>query len=60
MTTKDLMSKVASMFNIKQPLICLSFDFEPGGGAETLKIEIEEGDEESFQHALTILPNFLE
>ena len=58
MTTKDLMSKVASLFNIKQPLICLSFDFEPGGGAEILKIEIEEGDEESFQHALTILPNY--
>ena len=58
MTTKELIGKVAKLFNLKEKFICLSFEFQPGAGTEKLTIEIEEGDEESYQHALTILPNY--
>ena len=58
MTTKELIGKVAKLFNLREKFICLSFEFQPGAGAEKLTIEIEEGDEESYQHALTILPNY--
>ena len=58
MNTKDLVGKVAALFNLKQQLICLSFSFRPQREAEDMKIEIEEGDEDSFQHALKVLPNY--
>ena len=58
MNTKDLFGKVAALFNLKQQLICLSFGFRPQREAEDMKIEIKEGDEDSFQHALKVLPNY--
>jgi hypothetical protein len=59
MTTKELIGKVAKLFNLKQQFISLSFEFQPDNCAEKLHIAIEEGDEEGYQHALTILPNYL-
>ena len=47
MTTKELIGKVAKLFNLREKFICLSFEFQPGAGAEKLTIEIEEGDKES-------------
>ena len=58
MTTKDLFVKVSSLFNVKQQLICLSFGFRPQTMAGEMKMEIEEGDEDSFQHAMKILPDY--
>ena len=47
MTTKELMGKVAKLFNLKQHFISLKFEFQPGNSAEKLTILMEEGDEES-------------
>ena len=55
---KDLFVKVSSLFNVKQQLICLSFGFQPQTMAEEMKMEIEEGDEDSFQHPMKILPDY--
>ena len=58
MTTNELIGKVAKLFNLKQHFIPLKFEFQPGNSAEKLTILMEEGDEESYQHALTVLPNY--
>jgi hypothetical protein len=58
MTTKELIGKVAKLFNLKENFISLTFDFQPDNCTEKLNITIEEGDEESYQHALTVLPNY--
>lgn len=58
MTAKELICKVAKLFNLKQHMVSLCFEFKPSPGDEKMNIEIEEGDDESFQHALRILPNY--
>ena len=58
MTTKELIGKVAKLFNLSQNFISLKFEFQPGNSAKKLTISTEEGNEESYQHALTALPNY--
>lgn len=56
-STTQFFGKIASLFKLKQHSIRISFTFKPKNGEE-IKIVIEDGDEESFQHALEIQPDY--
>lgn len=56
MTTKEFMERVSKLFNLKQRLICVTYQFAAGGS--TLAMEIEDNDENSLSHAIEHLPNY--
>ena len=59
MTTKELTGKVASCLISSNISFPLNLNFNKAiNYAEKLTILMEEGDEESYQHALTVLLNY--
>lgn len=55
MSTSDFIAKVAKIFNVRKELICVTYEFP---GDEAIKVEIEERDQSSLQHAIDILKTY--
>jgi len=55
MSTSDFIANVAKIFNVRKELICVTYEFP---GDEAIKVEIEERDQSSLQHAIDILKNY--
>ena len=58
MTTSDFISKVANIFNVRKELICVTYEFPLNVGDEVVKVEIEERDRSSLQHAIDVLRDY--
>ena len=58
MSTSDLISKVAKIFNVRKELICVTYEFPLNDGSEVVKVEIEERDSSSLHHAIDVLKDY--
>ena len=58
MSTQEFLKKVAGIFNLKQSLICVSYEFAPDAGEVPEKIEIAKEDENSLFQAISILKDY--
>lgn len=56
MTVSDFISKVATIFNVRKELICVTYEFPSDN--ELVKVEIEERDASSLLHAIHVLKNY--
>ncbi|XP_031554522.1 uncharacterized protein LOC116291491 [Actinia tenebrosa] len=58
MTPREFINKVASLFSLKQSMICVTYEFQPVKGEDSITIEIEENDDSSLLYAIKVLGNY--
>ena len=58
MTTAEFIGKVAKIFNVREELICITYQLHCNTDDEVITIEIEERDPGSLLHATNVLKDF--